>query len=131
MRLYAEKGPKSILDQIIKLMVEGNKKIVQMKTLFHVLAHCCPMLEYETSYDHMSCFFALRVSNNLTMHIHEYVEYLLNVCRSTCRKCHCQSHTICLLHNLVLWWSYNPWQWVVDVFVHVWLIELGLFGMCW
>jgi hypothetical protein len=54
---------------------------------------------------HMSCFFALRVSNNLTMHRYKYVEYLLNLCTSTCRKCHCQSHTICLVHNLVLWWS--------------------------
>jgi hypothetical protein len=54
--LYAQKGPKSILDQIIKLMVEGNKKNVQMKTLFHVLAQHCSMLEYETSYELFFCF---------------------------------------------------------------------------
>jgi len=27
-----------------------------MKTLFHVLAHSCPMLEYQTSYELFVCF---------------------------------------------------------------------------
>jgi hypothetical protein len=45
--------------------MKGVKKIVQMKTLFHVLAHGWPMLEYETMY-HL--FVSLGVPNNLTIH---------------------------------------------------------------
>jgi hypothetical protein len=42
-----------------KPMGEGNWKMVQMKTLFHVFTHDCPMLEL---------FVSLGVPNNPTMH---------------------------------------------------------------
>jgi hypothetical protein len=48
MKLYALRGPKLILTQVNKPMGESNQKMVQIKTLFHVLTHGHPMLEYET-----------------------------------------------------------------------------------
>lgn len=65
MRLYAQRGHKSILTQINKPMEEGNRKMVQMKALFHVLTHGHPMLEYKTLYE---LFVSLGVPNNPTMH---------------------------------------------------------------
>lgn len=44
MILYAQRGPQSVLTQVNKLMGEGNWKLVQMKVLFHVFTHGCPML---------------------------------------------------------------------------------------
>jgi hypothetical protein len=65
MRLYGQRGPKSILTQINKHVGEGNWKMVQMKALFHVLTHGHPMLEYKTLYE---LFVSLGVPNNPTMH---------------------------------------------------------------
>jgi hypothetical protein len=52
MKLYALRGPKwgpkSILTQVNKSMGESNQKMVPIKTLFRVLTHGHPMLEYET-----------------------------------------------------------------------------------
>jgi hypothetical protein len=44
-------GPKSILGKINKHVGEGNQKMVQMKMLFHVLAHGSLMFEFETLYE--------------------------------------------------------------------------------
>ncbi len=65
MILYAQRGPKSILTQVNKPMGEGNRKMVQMKALFHVLTHGHPMLEYKTLYE---LFVSLGVPNNPIMH---------------------------------------------------------------
>jgi hypothetical protein len=65
MTLYAQRGPKAILTQLKKPIGEGNWKMVQMKTLFHVLTHGCLMLEHETMYE---LFVSLSVPNNPTMH---------------------------------------------------------------
>lgn len=42
MTLYAQRGSKLVLTQVNKPMGKGNWKMVQMKTLFHVLTHGCP-----------------------------------------------------------------------------------------
>jgi hypothetical protein len=65
MRLHGQRGPKSVLTQIIKLVGEGNQKLVQMKVLSHVFTHGRPMLEYEAMYE---VFVRLGVPNNPTMH---------------------------------------------------------------
>jgi hypothetical protein len=65
MKLYVQRGPKSILTQVNKLVGEGNRKMVQMKALFHVFTHGHPMLEYKTLYE---LFASLGVLNNPTMH---------------------------------------------------------------
>jgi hypothetical protein len=49
MKLYAQKGVKSILVQITQDVRQENQNIIQLKTFFHVLAHGRPMLEYESS----------------------------------------------------------------------------------
>jgi hypothetical protein len=43
MTWYAKRGLKSVLTQVNKPMGEGNWKMAQMKTLFHVFTHGCPM----------------------------------------------------------------------------------------
>jgi hypothetical protein len=43
---------------------EANWKIIQMKTLFHILAHGQPMLEYEFLY---ALSISLGVPNNPSM----------------------------------------------------------------
>jgi hypothetical protein len=48
MKLYDQKGAKSILLQITQDVGQGNQNIIQLKTFFHVLAHGWPMLEYES-----------------------------------------------------------------------------------
>jgi len=53
----------SILAQLNRPTCEGNKKIVQMKSILHVLFHGCPMLKYENLYE---LFRSLGVSNNLS-----------------------------------------------------------------
>jgi hypothetical protein len=74
MRLYAQRGPKSILTQVNKLVGEGNWKMVQMKTLFHFFTHGHPMLEYETLYELLA---SLGVPNNPTMHWLDFVGCIL------------------------------------------------------
>ncbi len=64
-KLYMQKGSKSILAQMNRLVGEGNWKIVQMKFLFHILFHNHPMLEYESLYE---LFRSLNVLNNPSMH---------------------------------------------------------------
>jgi hypothetical protein len=54
-----------MLQQVNKPLREGNQKIIQFKSLFHILSHGCPMLEYETMYD---LFASLKVLNNPCMH---------------------------------------------------------------
>jgi hypothetical protein len=39
MKLYAQRGPKSVLVQVTQHVGEASRKIIQMKTLFHILAH--------------------------------------------------------------------------------------------
>ncbi len=46
MILYVQKGSKFVLAQINRLAGEGNKKVVQVKCIFHVLFHGPPMLEF-------------------------------------------------------------------------------------
>jgi hypothetical protein len=47
-----------------KLAGEGNQKIVQMKSLFHIFSHNHPMLEYESLYELFKC---LNVPKNPSM----------------------------------------------------------------
>lgn len=81
MRLYAQRGPKSVFTQVNKPMGEGNQKMVQMKDLFHVFTHGHPMLEYEAMYE---LFARLGVPNNPTMHWFDYASWILvkNLCMS-------------------------------------------------
>jgi hypothetical protein len=65
LRLYVHRGSKSILVQVNRLVGEGNWKIVQMQSIFHVLFHGCSMLEYESLYD---LFKNLNVSINSSIH---------------------------------------------------------------
>jgi hypothetical protein len=48
MKLYAQKGSKFVLAQVNKPIKEGNRKVVQMKCIFHVLFHGHPMLDFES-----------------------------------------------------------------------------------
>ncbi len=64
---------------------ETNWKMVQMKPLFHILAHGCPMLEYESLYE---LFVNLQVPNNPTMHQSNgigwiFVEFMYNQIQAT------------------------------------------------
>ncbi len=74
MWLWAQWGPNSILQQVNKPSREGNWKIVQFKSLFHILSHDHPVLEYETIYD---LFVSLKVPNNLSMHWFNSTGYTL------------------------------------------------------
>ncbi len=65
MKLYLWRGPKFILAKANKLMGERNWKIVKIKTLFHVLSHWHPMLEYKSLYE---MFVSLGVSKSPTMY---------------------------------------------------------------
>jgi hypothetical protein len=65
MKLYAQRGSKSILAEVNNLMGEGNPKMVPMKTLFHV---SCLMFNYESLYE---LFASFRVPNNPTMFNYE------------------------------------------------------------
>lgn len=65
LRLYAHRGSKLILVQVTRLVREGNWKIVQMQSIFHVLFHGRSMLEYESLYD---LFKSLNVPNNSSIH---------------------------------------------------------------
>jgi hypothetical protein len=51
MKLYAKRGSKSILVQVNRPIEEGNRKVIQMKCIFHVLFHGCPMLKFESFYE--------------------------------------------------------------------------------
>ncbi len=53
---------------------EGNRKIVRFKSLFHILSHGHPLLEYETMYDLFSNF---KVPNNLNMHWSDFASWTL------------------------------------------------------
>jgi hypothetical protein len=48
-----------------RLVGERNQKIVEIKSLFHILFHNHPMLEYEYLYE---LFKSLNVPNNPSMH---------------------------------------------------------------
>jgi hypothetical protein len=74
MRWYAQRGSNLILAQTNNPMGERNWKIVQMKTLFHVLAHGHSMLEYETLHE---LFVSLRVPSNPTMHWFDFASWIL------------------------------------------------------
>jgi hypothetical protein len=65
MKLYAQRGSKSILAKMNNPMGEGNPKMVPMKTLFHVFAHGCLMFNYESLYE---LFASFEVADNPTMH---------------------------------------------------------------
>jgi len=65
MRLYTQRDSKSILAQINRLAKERNKKISQMKSIFHILLHGCLMLKYESLYE---LFKSINVPNNPSMH---------------------------------------------------------------
>jgi hypothetical protein len=56
------------------LVGEANHKVVHLKTLFHIFAHGCPMLEYESLYE---LFVSLQVFNNPTMHWYDGVSWIL------------------------------------------------------
>jgi hypothetical protein len=58
-------GSKSIFVQVNRLVGEGNWKIIQMKSIFHVLCHGRLMLEYESLYD---LFKKINVPNNSSIH---------------------------------------------------------------
>jgi hypothetical protein len=62
MKLCAQRGVNSILPQLIKPSSEENQNVIQMKSLFHVLAYCHPMLKYECLYE---LFVAKGIPNNL------------------------------------------------------------------
>jgi hypothetical protein len=51
--------------QVTKHVSEASRKIIQMKTLFHIFAHGWPMLEYESLY---ALFVSLGIPNNPSMH---------------------------------------------------------------
>jgi hypothetical protein len=72
-------GFKSILGKINKHVGEGNKKMVQMKMLFHVLAHGSLMFEFETLYE---LFGGLEQSNCALVLFYWLVGYLMNLCTS-------------------------------------------------
>jgi len=60
--LYAQRGPTNcILVPVNGPICEGNQKIVQMMSMFHVLSHNHLMLEYEL-------FERLGLPNALSMH---------------------------------------------------------------
>jgi hypothetical protein len=63
--LWHQWGPNSILQQVNKPSREGNRKIIEFKSLLHILSHGYPMLEYEAMYD---LFANLKVPNNPSMH---------------------------------------------------------------
>jgi hypothetical protein len=63
--MWAQWGPNSILQQVNKPFRKRNQKIIQLKSMFHILSHGCLMLEYETMYD---LFASLKVPNNPCMH---------------------------------------------------------------
>jgi hypothetical protein len=65
MKLYAHRGSKFVLVQVNIPIGEGNRKVIQMKCIFHVLFHGHPMLEYESFYE---LFKSLNVPNNPSMH---------------------------------------------------------------
>jgi hypothetical protein len=73
MKLYAWRGAKSILAKSNKLMGEGNWKVVKIKTLFHVLSHGHPMLEYESLYE---MFVSLGISKSPTMYWFNNVSWI-------------------------------------------------------
>jgi hypothetical protein len=73
MKLYAQRGSKSILAKMNNLMGEGNQIIVPMKTLFHVFAHGCPMFNYESLYE---LFASLGVPNNPNMHRSNFASWV-------------------------------------------------------
>jgi hypothetical protein len=56
------------------LVGEANYKVVHLKTLFHILEHGCPMLEYEYLYEF---FVSLQLLNNPTMHWYDGVSWIL------------------------------------------------------
>jgi len=60
-----QRGSKSILAQMNIHVVERNRKIIKMKSLFHILFHSRLMLEYESLYEF---FKSLNVPNNPSMH---------------------------------------------------------------
>ncbi len=51
MSLYHQWASKSILEEVQCPIGEANWKVIQMKTLFHILARGCPMLEYKSLYE--------------------------------------------------------------------------------
>jgi hypothetical protein len=65
MKLYAQKGLKSILAQVNKPTCERNWIILQMKYIMYVFSHGCVMLKYESLYE---LFKSLGVLNNPSMH---------------------------------------------------------------
>jgi hypothetical protein len=54
-----------VLAQVNKPIREGNRKIIQIKCIFHVLSHGRPMLKFESFYE---LFKSLNVPNNPSMH---------------------------------------------------------------
>ncbi len=65
MKLYAKKGSKFVLVQVNRPIGEGNRKDIQMKCIFHVLSHGCPMLDFKAFYE---LFKSLNIPNNPSMH---------------------------------------------------------------
>jgi len=59
---------------VTQLVGDASWKIIQMKTLFQILAHGQPMLEYESLY---ALFISLGFPNNPSMHCFDIVGWVL------------------------------------------------------
>jgi hypothetical protein len=79
--LHVQRGPiNCILVPINRPICEGNQKIVQIMSMFHVLSQGHPMLEYEL-------FGRLRLPNTLSMHwFDKLFKSLLSSCTSKFKR---------------------------------------------
>ncbi len=114
LRLYAHRGSKSILVQINRLVGEGNWKIVQMKSIFHVLFHGRSMLEYESLYD---LFKSLNVPNNSSIYWSNNGGWtLLNSCSCKSIRLNSQGHSI-FQHYYKMWVQFTSSR-SLDQWIH-------------
>ncbi len=101
MWLWAQWGPNSILQQVNKPSRKRNQKIIQFKSMFHILSHGCLMLEYETMHD-LFASLKTRYGSRKKSGSFYFLGYLLEL-------------------STKLWWFRNLFFWNLE--------NLGLFSM--